>query len=97
MAGVLPSPLKLPPVRVTEAPLKLAVGSDLTVTAPIARPAVRISAPITAALMPNFRAMGTNSFHRRKPARLRPREVLGPVALGDRLDPGSGSKFRPSP
>ena len=59
MAGVLPSPLKLPPVRVTEAPLKLAVGSDLTVTAPIARPAVRISAPITAALMPNFRAMGT--------------------------------------
>ena len=28
MAGVLPSPLKLPPVRVTEAPLKLAVGSQ---------------------------------------------------------------------
>ncbi len=33
IAGVFPSPLKLPPVRVTDAPLKVAVGSDFTVTA----------------------------------------------------------------
>ena len=33
IAGVFPSPLKLPPVRVTDAPLKVVVGSDFTVTA----------------------------------------------------------------
>jgi hypothetical protein len=33
IAGTLPSPLKLPPVRFTVAPLKVAVGSDFTLTA----------------------------------------------------------------
>jgi hypothetical protein len=33
IAGTLPSPLKLPPVSVTDAPLKVAVGSDFTLTA----------------------------------------------------------------
>jgi hypothetical protein len=32
IAGTLPSPLKLPPVRLTDAPLKVAVGSDFTLT-----------------------------------------------------------------
>jgi hypothetical protein len=32
-ASIFPSPLKLPPVRFTVAPLKVAVGSDFTLTA----------------------------------------------------------------
>jgi hypothetical protein len=33
IAGTFPRPLKLPPVTVTDAPLKVAVGSDFTFTA----------------------------------------------------------------
>jgi hypothetical protein len=32
-AGTLPNPLKLPPVRFTDAPLKVADGNDFTFTA----------------------------------------------------------------
>jgi hypothetical protein len=44
IAGTFPNPLKLPPVSVTDAPLKEAVGSDFTLTAAIALEDMRTTA-----------------------------------------------------
>src|SRR6266700_3090432 len=49
---------------------------------------VSASMASTAPTIPTFRAIGMISFYRPRRLVIRPREVHGPVALRDRLDPG---------